>query len=57
MQLQQERFSPAKFTSDFRSALDFLKAEVPRMLVNLVAMMDITPLPDIKPGWYCSAMQ
>ena len=52
----QPRYSPTMYGHHIRTALDTLHAQVPRILVNLVPMMDMSPIPFIKTGPLCSIL-
>jgi hypothetical protein len=41
----------------FERALLMLKAEMPRTIVNLVSMFDVTPLPSFSTGLVCDLLQ
>lgn len=48
--------SPSMYGQHIRNALDKLHAEVPRVLVNLVPMADVSPVPSIKSGLLCTPL-
>ncbi|KAI0237110.1 Phospholipase B1, membrane-associated [Lamellibrachia satsuma] len=56
MGLQKGR-SPGKYAENIMKALDLLQKEVPRMLVQVVAMFDVTPLRFIQDGFLCEILQ
>uniref|UniRef100_F1M7W5 Phospholipase B1, membrane-associated n=1 Tax=Rattus norvegicus TaxID=10116 RepID=F1M7W5_RAT len=52
------RFSPQTFTDNIKTALDILHAEVPRAFVNMVSVIEITPLRELfnEPKVSCPRM-
>ena len=56
MGLQKDR-SPEKYAENIMKALDLLQKEVPRMLVQVVVMFDVTPLRFIQDGFLCEILQ
>ena len=53
----QDSYNPEAYRDGIQAALDKLHAEVPRALVNLVIMFDITPLTNISTRPLCDAVQ
>jgi len=51
------RYSAANFVGHIERALDYLQANVPRALVNLHPMFDITPLPSMSDNFICDVFQ
>jgi len=53
----RRNYSKEAYYAFFESALTTLKAEMPRTIVNLVSMFDITPLPSFTTGLACDLLQ
>ncbi|KAK2180582.1 hypothetical protein NP493_437g04003 [Ridgeia piscesae] len=53
----QKSYSAKKYTRNIMQALDLLQKEVPRMLVQVVAMSNIPPLLKIQTGPTCAMLQ
>jgi len=50
-------YSPENYGLRFREAVQILYDEVPRIIVNLIVMFDITPLPIFSTGLVCRQLQ
>jgi len=53
----RRNYSKEAYYAFFESALTTLKAEMPRTIVNLVTMFDVTPLPSFSTGLACDLLQ
>ncbi|CAF0965028.1 unnamed protein product [Adineta steineri] len=51
------RFSTATYTNNIKTALDILKARMPRALVNLVVVLNVAELEDLHEGIRCQSLQ
>jgi phospholipase B1 len=51
------RNTPALFYYEFERALVYLKANMPRTIINLISMFDVTPLQNMSRGIVCDLMQ
>ncbi|ELU00766.1 hypothetical protein CAPTEDRAFT_224221 [Capitella teleta] len=54
---RQEKYSPESFAANIKSALDILHAEMPKTIVVLSNIFDITPLPAFSDGIICDIVQ
>jgi len=52
-----QEFSPENYGAKFREAVDILHANVPRLIVQLIVMFDVTPLANLSTGLLCNALQ
>ena len=52
----QDWYDPIPYRESIEEALDILKEDLPRALVQVVAMFDITPLPDMSTGIDCDIL-
>jgi hypothetical protein len=55
--MMQRNYSAEAYYAWFESALTMLRAEMPRTIVNLVSMFDVTPLPSFSTGLLCDLLQ
>ena len=53
----QDNRQPWQFAGHIEDAIDALHRQVPRMLVQIVPMFDVSPLIHMNTGWHCDAMQ
>ena len=53
----QETYMPDAYVAGITEALDRLHADMPRAIVNLVVMFDISPLTNISDRLLCDAVQ
>ncbi|KAK2180581.1 hypothetical protein NP493_437g04011 [Ridgeia piscesae] len=49
--------SPEMYAENIKQALDLLQKHVPRMLVQVVVMFDVTPVRFLQHGIFCSILQ
>jgi phospholipase B1 len=52
-----DRLSPAAYTNNIKTALDILKARMPRTLVNFVTVLNVAELEDLHEGIRCQSLQ
>jgi phospholipase B1 len=52
-----DRFSAATYTNNIKTALDILKARMPRTLVNFVTVLNVAELEDLHEGIRCQSLQ
>lgn len=55
--LIQDAHSPDTYIQRVQEALDILRENVPRALVNVVPYFDITPVKDMGDSFMCKAIQ
>lgn len=53
----RRNYSAEAYYAWFESALTMLREEMPRTIVNLVSMFDVTPLPSFSTGLVCDLLQ
>jgi len=53
----ENEYSVTKYVSNVKAALDYLKANMPRALVNFVTVLNVAELEDLHEGVTCQSMQ
>jgi phospholipase B1 len=54
---RRTEYTPENYGAKFREAMDILYANVPRAMVQLIAMFDVTPLSNFSNSLLCNALQ
>ena len=57
LSVSQEFYSPEAYRNGIEAALDLLHAELPRALVQVGVMFDVTPLTEFSTGPLCDLLQ
>ena len=52
----KDDYNPVAYTNNIKTALDSLKASLPRTLVQVVTMFDVSPLQNMSTGLVCDTM-
>ena len=50
-------YDPEPYSEQIQEGLDVFHDQLPRALINVVVMFDITPLPDMTTGLDCDVLQ
>lgn len=51
------KYQPANYIANIQATLDYLQANLPRALINLVLTLDVTGIKDISGTFVCKTMQ
>lgn len=55
--MRQDYYQPEAYRDGIKAALDVMHASMPRTLVQVVAMFDVTPLTELSTGALCDSLQ